>query len=196
MNVGKAVKAPKVRSGLAQRILTEEQVIRMVSLETNKRNHAILRLLYHAGLRVSELVGLTWGDVIARSDGAQLSVWGKGEKQRQVLISQSMYDELLSLDVRFFGNDRYVFQSRKGKAGTVQMNTSQVNRIVTGAAKRAGIQGNVSPHWLRHAHASHSLDRGTNIAVVRDTLGHANLATTSKYTHARPTESSALKLPL
>jgi integrase/recombinase XerD len=195
-NVGAALKPPKVRTVLAQRILTEEQVIKMVSLETDKRNHAILRLLYHAGLRVSEIVGLKWEDVIARTDAAQLSVWGKGEKERQVLISQSMYDELLSLDGRFLGADRYVFQSRKGKAGTAQMDTSQVNRIVTGAAKRAGIQGNVSPHWLRHAHASHAIDRGTNITEVRDTLGHASLATTGKYLHARPNTSSALKLPL
>ncbi len=81
-----------------------------------------------------------------------------------------------------------------------------VNRIVEQAAIRVGIaiyrdeQGkkhsHVSPHWLRHAHASHSLDRGASINLVRDTLGHASIATTGKYSHARPNESSSKFLPL
>ena len=62
------------------------------------------------------------------------------------------------------------------------------------AAHRAGIVGNVSPHWLRHSHASHALDRGASVALVRDTLGHSSLAVTSMYTHAKPNESSALHL--
>lgn len=69
-----------------------------------------------------------------------------------------------------------------------------IHRIVKAAAVRAGIQGNVSAHWLRHSHASHALDRGANIALVRDTLGHSSLAVTSRYTHAKPNESSALHL--
>jgi hypothetical protein len=56
---------------------------------------------------------------------------------------------------------------------------------VRAAARRAGIKGNVSSHWLRHAHASHSLDRGASIHLVQQTLGHENMATTGKYTHAR-----------
>ena len=59
---------------------------------------------------------------------------------------------------------------------------------------RAGITGNVSAHWLRHSHASHAIDRGANIAVVRDTLGHSSLAITSRYTHAKPSDSSSLHL--
>ncbi|MBU4356156.1 MAG: tyrosine-type recombinase/integrase, partial [Proteobacteria bacterium] len=59
------------------------------------------------------------------------------------------------------------------------------------AAIRAGIEGAVSPHWLRHAHASHALDRGAPIHLVQATLGHASVATTGKYLHARPDDSSA-----
>jgi integrase/recombinase XerD len=64
-------------------------------------------------------------------------------------------------------------------------------RIVRAAAARAGISLAVSPHWLRHAHASHALDRGAPIHLVQATLGHASVATTGKYLHARPTDSSA-----
>jgi site-specific recombinase XerD len=64
-------------------------------------------------------------------------------------------------------------------------------RIVRAAAERAGIAAGVSPHWLRHAHASHALDRGAPVYLVSSTLGHADLRTTSAYTHARPGDSSA-----
>jgi integrase/recombinase XerD len=63
--------------------------------------------------------------------------------------------------------------------------------IVLEAAQRAGVELAVSPHWLRHAHASHALDRGAPIHLVQATLGHASVATTGHYLHARPTDSSA-----
>ena len=60
-----------------------------------------------------------------------------------------------------------------------------------GGLARAGVDGNVSPHWLRHAHASHALERGAPVALVRDTLGHSSVSTTNGYLHARPNDSSA-----
>jgi integrase/recombinase XerD len=62
------------------------------------------------------------------------------------------------------------------------------------AAAKAGISEPVSPHWLRHAHGSHAIDRGASLAEVQNTLGHGNIATTSGYLHARPDSSSGLKL--
>ncbi len=71
----------------------------------------------------------------------------------------------------------------------------QVNRIVKAAAKRVpGLEDTVSPHWLRHAHASHAMDRGAPVHLVKETLGHANIATTGRYLHARSTDSSSLYL--
>ncbi|MCB0113995.1 MAG: tyrosine-type recombinase/integrase, partial [Caldilineaceae bacterium] len=89
-------------------------------------------------------------------------------------------------------DDEAVFRSQKGGA----LDPSQIWRIVRAAAQRAGIVGHVSPHWFRHSHASHALERGASVALVRDTLGHSSLAVTSMYTHARPTESSALHLAI
>jgi integrase/recombinase XerD len=80
-----------------------------------------------------------------------------------------------------------VFASRSGKP----LERSRVTRIVREASQRAGITTNVSTHWLRHAHASHALDRGAPIHLVQATLGHRSVATTSRYLHARPDESSA-----
>jgi len=189
-NVGKLLHAPKVRDELAQRILSETDAIRLVTLETNPRNHAMLRLLYHAGLRVSELVNLKWEDVRETDKGAVLDVVGKGEKLRHVVIRKEMYDELRTLSGQV-GKDRYVFQSRKGKAGTQPMDTRQVERMVLDAAKRAGIAGNVSPHWLRHSHVSHSIDNGTDITVVGTSVGHTSLDTTMRYRHLNPEVGSS-----
>jgi integrase/recombinase XerD len=69
-------------------------------------------------------------------------------------------------------------------------------RIVRKAAERAGIELPVSPHWFRHAHASHALDRGAPIHLVQATLGHASITTTGRYLHARPSDSSSRFLPL
>lgn len=187
VNVGVALRLPAVPNKLAQRILTEEQVILLIaSTRDNPRNHAMLRLMYHCGLRVSEVVNLTWSDLVERSDGGQVTIFGKGGKTRNVLVSATMWDELVALGG--FDREGYVFRSRKGQG---QLDERQVERIILDAAHKAGIKGNVSPHWLRHAHASHSLDNGANINLVRDTLGHASLTTTSKYTHARPNASSS-----
>ena len=66
--------------------------------------------------------------------------------------------------------------------------------MVKRAAKRAGVNSGVSPHWLRHAHGSHSIDRGASLPEVQETLGHSNISTTSGYLHARPDTSSGLRL--
>ncbi len=71
------------------------------------------------------------------------------------------------------------------------LSVRQVQYIVRQAARRAGVDKDVSPHWMRHAHASHALDRGAAIHVVMSTLGHSSIGTTSRYTHARPGESSS-----
>jgi integrase/recombinase XerD len=82
-----------------------------------------------------------------------------------------------------------VFRSRRGR----HLDPSAVFRIVRHAAERAELEAgsNVSPHWLRHAHATHALERGAPIHLVQATLGHASVATTGRYLHARPTDSSA-----
>lgn len=197
VNVAKALKTPKPASELAQRILTETEVIRMIDRETNPRNHALLRLLYHAGLRVTEIVNLRWEHVRETDKGAVLDIQkGKGTKQRYVPISQDMYAELCKLDGRYLGKDRYVFQSRKGKGGTLPMDESQIDRIVLAAAKRAGIDGHVSAHWLRHSNATHAIKNGAPIHVVQQSLGHASILTTQRYLHIDPDNGSSQYLKI
>jgi integrase/recombinase XerD len=134
---------------------------------------------------------LTWSDIVARDRGqVQLSVLGKGGIVRQVLLPEAVSRALLSLRGDAGANDA-VFASQKTDA---RLTERAVLGIVKRAAARAGIDAPVSPHWLRHAHASHAIDRGATVPEVQSTLGHGNIATTSGYLHARPESSSGLKL--
>jgi site-specific recombinase XerD len=196
-NVGTMVKLPKVKKTLAERILTEEQVFTMIAKEPNKRNHALLRVLYVSAIRVSELCDLCWKDVRPHGDTGQITVFGKGDETRAILLKADTYQELIKLRGKALP-DTPVFRSRgggRGKAGD-PLDPSQVLRIVRDAARRAGIQEDVSPHWLRHAHASHALENGASIILVKETLGHKDIETTAGYTHVRPGASSAQYLKI
>lgn len=192
VNVGAVVDLPKLEDKLAERIMEEHQVAKMFALEENPRNHAILVLLYRAGLRVSELCNLTWRNLQERNESGQVTVFGKGKKTRHVLLDQATWEEVMSLGQA--SPDDYVFQSRQAKSRTgkvdKRMDESMIHRIVAAAAKRAGID-KVSPHWMRHAHATHALERGAPITLVKETLGHKSMETTAKYTHVRPNASSS-----
>jgi site-specific recombinase XerD len=188
-NVGAACKAPTPENKLAERILSEEDALRVLHAPKSPRDKAILRLLYSGGLRVSELCDLHWRHVQPRGEGGQVSVYGKGEKTRIVPISKATFQALMGLKPANGQLEGYVFASQRAE----RLTTNAVYRIVRKAGQMCGIP-NLSPHWLRHAHASHALERGASVAVVRDTLGHSSLAITNRYLHARPSDSSAFYL--
>lgn len=184
-NVGAAVRLPPIKGTLAERIMDEPAVHRLLALEPDPRNHALLRLLYLGGLRISEACGLCWRDLSARDDAGQVTVFGKGGKTRAVLLQAGVWRELVAL--RGGAPDAApVFRSRRGG----HLTPKAVHEAVKAAGRRAGLPPAVSAHWLRHAHASHALDRGAPIHLVQATLGHASVATTGKYMHARPNDSS------
>lgn len=189
-DVGRALKIPGFRDQLTERILSEAEVLRIISLEPNPRNRAILLTLYAGGFRVSEVCSLKWRHLQERDLTGQITVFGKGDKTRTVLMPRSVWEALQTLQ-QDASADAPVFRSRKKG----HLDESQVWRIVTKAAERAGIDKDVSCHWFRHAHASHALDRGCPIHLVQATLGHSSVATTGKYLHARPTDSSGNYLP-
>jgi integrase/recombinase XerD len=190
-NVGAAVKLRPDRDDLAERILEESQVARLIDAGAEGRNRVLLKLLYVSGVRVSELCGLKWCDALPRPQGGQITVFGKGGKTRTVLLKPKVWLQLLSIKGQATAVDP-IFPSRKGGG---PLDASQVRRIVYAAARKAGLEQQVSPHWMRHAHASHALDRSAPIHLVQATLGHASVSTTGRYLHARPTESSSFYLP-
>lgn len=112
-------------------------------------------------------------------------------KTHAVLVPESVWKAVVKLRGDA-SEDSTVFRSRKGG----HLDESQIWRIVRKASERAGIDKEVSCHWLRHAHASHALDRGAPIHLVQATLNHSSISTTGKYLHARPNDSSGNYLPL
>jgi integrase/recombinase XerD len=122
------------------------------------RDRLMLQIAYYGALRVSELVGLTWAQVIKRDSGeAQLSIVGKGDKGREVLIPTVIATLLLASRGEALPTDP-VFPSVRNPGHP--LTERAVNIIVKDAAERAGINSAVSIHWLRHAHASHAIDNG------------------------------------
>jgi len=147
------------------------------------RDRAMLELLYASGLRVSELVGLTEGQVSLRQGVVQ--VMGKGSKERLVPVG----DEAVNWLQRYLDSARglllkgkaceQVFVSRKATPISRQGFWYRLRQY----AVRAGIAGHLSPHTLRHAFATHLVNHGADLRVVQMLLGHSDLSTTQIYTH-------------
>lgn len=186
-----AIDKVKYQDKRGQRILSESEVLTLIALEPDHRNQVMLRALYDLGCRASELTGLTWGNFRELDDGgAVASILGKGNKTREIRLPKESWNNLKSVRGDHGSNDA-LFWSKRG----IPLSVSQVGRIVKAAGKRVAPGKSISPHWLRHCNASHSLQRGASLALVKETLGHSNISTTSGYLHANPTESTAFYLP-
>lgn len=190
-NAGAAVRTKGGTVNRAQRITSETEIALLIRAAPTKRDRLMLEVAYAGALRVSELVALTWANVTPRdNDRAQLSITGKGDKPREVLLPAVVARKLMASRGETPASAP-VFASTQGGGF---LTTRAVNKMIKRAAEAAGVNPAISAHWLRHAHASHALDRGATVALVQSTLGHANIATTSVYLHARPGDSSGLKL--
>lgn len=147
------------------------------------RNRAALELLYATGIRVGELVGLDVDDVDLMS--RSLRLFGKGSKERIVPLGRYAADALGS----YLTRERPALAA-KGKAGAAvflnqrggRLSRQSVFGLVRRAAEVAGLDGEISPHTLRHSYATHLLEGGADVRVVQELLGHASVTTTQIYT--------------
>jgi integrase/recombinase XerD len=153
-----------------------------------RRDRAILEVLYGTGIRISELVGLSLGDVDLTD--RVMRVFGKGSHERVVPIGR-MAADALSEWLTASGRGALVPErwARRGDAEAVFLNArgGRLSRqgawgIVRTYADRVGLGDRLSPHVLRHSCATHMLDHGADIRVVQELLGHASVATTQVYT--------------
>ncbi|MCK5577145.1 MAG: tyrosine recombinase, partial [Dehalococcoidales bacterium] len=192
------VTSPKQDRRLPSFLTVEETVklLKAPDLTTpgGQRDRALMELVYAAGLRVSELVGLNLEQV--NLETREIRVWGKGSRERVVLIGEPAAAAL----VNYLGSGRGQLLAGK-KAAAVFLNHSgeritgrTVQKMLGTYAGLAGIKKRVYPHLLRHTFATHMLDGGADLRVVQELLGHANLATTQIYTHV--TQSQAKKVYL
>jgi integrase/recombinase XerD len=149
---------------------------------TGRRDRALLELLYGAGLRVSELVGLDVDDVDL--DGGTVRVLGKGGVERDVPIGRYAIDAVRS----YLQDARPALASRTSRFALVlnsrggRLSRQGASLVLARAARAAGIERPLSPHTLRHSFATHLLEGGADVRVVQELLGHATVATTQIYT--------------
>ena len=152
------------------------------------RDRALLELLYAAGLRISEAIGLDREDL--STDGAFVRVIGKGDKERLVPVGDVALDWLARwIDGPRARSSRSAM-SHPGRGGPLflgdrggRLARQQAWAAVKRAASRAGLADRVSPHTLRHSFATHLLEGGADLRIVQELLGHASISTTQLYTH-------------
>ncbi len=189
LDPARALRIPRRADALSEHILDEATVGAIVACEPDPRRRLMLKLFYVTGVRVAELVGLRWADCQPHNGSGVITIVGKGGRSRTVRLPAAVWADLVAL--RPAGEAGFVFPSTRTPDRPIDRATAW--RWFTAAAARAGVRA--SPHWFRHAHASHALDRGAPVHLVAQTLGHASLATTSRYSHGRPGTSSGDYLP-
>jgi len=186
------VDVPRVPAGLPK-ALSEKEVEALISAVTGddplaRRDRAILEVLYGTGLRISELTGLSLGDLDV--EGGLLRAFGKGAKERVVPVA-GLAREALRAWLSTGGRDVLVPDrwARRGDAEAVFLNArgGRLSRqgawgIVRKYGRMVGLENRLTPHVLRHSCATHMLDRGADIRVVQELLGHASVSTTQVYT--------------
>jgi integrase/recombinase XerD len=168
--------------------LTEDEVEQLLQApETihplGLRDRTMLELLYAAGLRVSELVEITFQQINFRQGCIRIT--GKGEKERLVPIGE---EAVVWLERYLAGGRQDILANRQSDYLFVTARGSCMTRqafwhIIKRYAKQAGIEKHLSPHTLRHAFATHLLNHGADLRVVQLLLGHSDLSTTQIYTH-------------
>lgn len=203
-NPFKNAPSPKLDKRLPEFLTVAETVSLLKAPDLTKpegqRDRAILELLYASGLRVSELVNLDLSQINLAT--SEVRVWGKGAKERVVLMGEPAAQALNS----YLEDGRNKLLGRKKSSAVFltsyedeegihygeRLTVRRVQKILDGYAKSIGKK--IHPHILRHTFATHLLDGGADLRVVQELLGHSQLSSTQIYTHV--TQSQARKVYL
>ena len=191
-----AVSAPKVPRRLPN-FLSHQQVESLLSCPDTstpqgKRDRAILELLYASGMRLSEVAGLNLSNINLNT--REIRVWGKGAKERVVLMGQPAAQ---ALRVYLSEGRPKLLKSKEtpalflNKSGG-RLSVRSIDDLLQRYSHQAGLPDKITPHVLRHTFATHMLEGGADLRVVQELLGHSRLATTQVYTHV--TQSQARKV--
>lgn len=187
------VSAPKKGKSLPKFLDKEEieQILNNVNIETPSgfRNRAILELLWATGMRISELSGLNFGDLNLEHN--EIKVFGKGSKERIVLISErakSYLERYLhtarklvaqGFSIPDMGEDSPVFINNTG----YRLNPKTIRNVINSIVEKISLPKKVTPHMFRHSFATHLIENGADLRVVQELLGHASISNTQIYTH-------------
>lgn len=159
------------------KVMSKNEVKKILNSCKNIKHHCILMLIYSAGLRRSELINLKIADI--DSERMIINIIGaKGKKDRISLLSINMLS-LLRKYYKEYKPREYLFEGAKGG----KYSPTSVAKILKKASSNAGIKKNVTPHMLRHSFATHLLEQGTDLRYIQELLGHSSSKTTKIYTH-------------
>ena len=181
------IEMPRIGRSLPQ-TLTEDEVDALLNAPNTDeplghRDRAMLELLYATGLRVSELINITQSQI--NFNQGVLRIVGKGDRERLIPLgeeAQRWIREFIDgprMEILLERQTDYLFPTRRGDRMTRQAFWHIIKRY----AEKANIRSKMSPHSLRHAFATHLLNRGADLRVVQLLLGHSDLSTTQIYTH-------------
>lgn len=187
------VSAPKKTKSLPKFLDKEEieQILNNVNIESPSgfRNRAILELLWATGMRISELSGLNFGDLYLEHN--EIKVFGKGSKERIVLISERAKQYL----------ERYIHTARRLVAKDFppppqeenspvfinntgyRLNPKTIRNVINSIVEKISLPQKVTPHMFRHSFATYLIENGADLRVVQELLGHASISNTQIYTH-------------
>ena len=173
------------------RILSKEEVLRMIEGTTNLKHRTLLFTLYSSGLRLGELINLRLVDI--KWDRNQVLVRaGKGKKDRMVMLSEVLKETLQQYCNEYKPVHFLLESTVAGKAYSAK----SIQNVVRAAAKRANIATRVTPHVLRHCFATHLHDGGISIKFIQELLGHKDIKTTMIYTHVSTSTVTSISSPL
>lgn len=184
------IKRPKREKRLPD-VLTKEEVKKFLNSFDTTKSKLMVSLMYACGMRVSELINLKVKDFDFDNKIGYVKQ-GKGKKDRMFNIPEFLFEPLFKqANTQKQTAKEFLFSGPKDK-----LTSRNLQKIVSKAAKRAGINKNVHCHTLRHSFATHLLENGTDIRKIQELLGHSSLSTTELYTHISTQELKKIKSPI
>ena len=174
-------------------IMSQQQVAQLFATPLTLKEYCVIGLLYGSGLRISEVTALCIQDIDSPAKRIKV-VQGKGAKDRFTLLADTLLEKLRLYYVAAKRPKEFLFTSpQTGKA----FHPRSMQLVVTGAMKKAGFAANgFTSHTLRHSFATHMLDNGSNIHVIKTLLGHSKLETTMVYLHLQQHTQFGIVSPL
>jgi integrase/recombinase XerD len=183
------IQRPK-KEKILPNVLSEQEVLQILSSTDNLKHRAILSLIYSAGLRRGELINMKINDI----DSKRMYViikQGKGRKDRYSILSEKVL-ELLRRYVKLYKPVEWLFEGQFGG----QYGASSIQHILKDAVAVSKIRKKVTVHTLRHSFATHLLEHGVDIRYIQELLGHQSSKTTEIYTHITQRGLGKIKSPL
>jgi integrase/recombinase XerD len=173
-----AVLRPRRRVRPLPDVMRPDEVDALIAHAGNLKHQTILLMLYGTGLRVAELAQLKVADVDSQTRVIHVRT-GKGGKDRFVPLTNPLLAILRQYYVQYRPAVFLFYGEQNGKP----LSTRTIQSAFAVAKLKAGLSGNISPHSLRHAFATHHIDDGTHLMAIKSMLGHTNIKTTARYIH-------------